>query len=42
MKFNKKEFRGVHSRVGSVCEGVESHKSLVCSKNWENFSVTTL
>ena len=42
MKFNKKEFMGIHSRVSSMCKGVESRKSLACSKYWESFTVTTL
>lgn len=42
MKFNKKEFMGIHSRVSSVCRGVESCKSLARSKYWENLTVTTL
>lgn len=41
MKFSE-EFRGVHSRMNSICKGVESCKSLAGSKNWENFIVTTL
>ena len=42
MKFNKKEFMGIHSRVSSMCRGIESHKSLACSEYWENVTVTTL
>ena len=32
---------GIHSRVSSVCRGVESCKSLACSRYWENVTVTT-
>ena len=30
MKFNKKEFMGIHSRVSNMCRDVESRKSLAC------------